>query len=106
MHDNEYQELVDETFADMEDRVDQLALDIDVDSSGGLLTFTLEDGSNVILSRQVANHEIWVAAKSGGFHLKLGQDDVWRCATTGEDLAGLINRVFSEQAREAVILYP
>ncbi len=106
MHDSEYQELVDRTFVDIEDRVDQLALDIDVDSSGGLLTFTLEDGSNIILSRQVANHEIWMAAKSGGFHLKSGQDDVWRCDATGEDLAALINRVFSEQAGEAVILYP
>lgn len=81
---------------DVEDRVDELDDDIDIDSTGGVLTFTFADGSNVILSRQIGNHEIWVAAKSGGFHLKL-LDDTWVCTVTDENLEVLLNRVFSEQ---------
>ena len=63
MNDTSFNSQVDGVFLDIEERVDELADDIDIDSSGGVLTFTFQDGSNVILSRQVGSHEIWVAAK-------------------------------------------
>jgi len=97
LDDSEFQEIVDEEFVRIEDRVDELELDVDIDASGGVLTFTLDGGSSVILSRQIANHEIWVAAKSGGFHLKRA-DGGWHCANTDESLDQLLNRVFTEQA--------
>ena len=97
MDDSEFQEIVDDEFVRIEDRVDELELDVDIDASGGVLAFTLDSGSSIILSRQVANHEIWVAAKSGGFHLKR-VDSEWFCQNTEESLEQLLNRVFSEQA--------
>ena len=97
MDDSQFQEIVDDEFVRIEDRVDELELDIDVNASGGVLTFTLDSGSSVILSRQIASHEIWVAAKSGGFHLKRAGDG-WRCDNTNESLEQLLNRVFMEQA--------
>lgn len=97
MDDSEFQEIVDDEFVRIEDRVDELELDVDIDASGGVLAFTLDGGSSIILSRQITNHEIWVAAKSGGFHLKR-VDGVWCCLNTGESLEQLLNRVFSEQA--------
>ena len=103
MDDSEFQEIVDEAFVRIEDRVDELELDVDIDASGGVLAFTLDNGSSIILSRQVANHEIWVAAKSGGFHLKKA-DDGWFCDSTNERLDELLNRVFTQQA--GVALFP
>ena len=97
MDDSQFQEIEDDEFFRIEDRVDELELDIDVNASGGVLTFTLDSGSSVILSRQIASHEIWVAAKSGGFHLKRAGDG-WRCDNTDESLEQLLNRVFVEQA--------
>ena len=97
MDDSEFQEIVDDEFVRIEDRVDELELDVDIDASGGVLTFTLDSGSSIILSRQIANHEIWVAAKSGGFHLKRAGDG-WHCDKTDESLEQLLNRVFMEQA--------
>ena len=97
MDDSEFQEIVDDEFVRIEDRVDELELDVDIDASGGVLAFTLDSGSRIILSRQVTNHEIWVAAKSGGFHLKR-VDSEWFCQNTEESLEQLLNRVFSEQA--------
>lgn len=97
MDDASFNDRVDAIFFDLEDRVDELDLDIDIDTSGGILTFTVPDGSNIILSRQIGSHEIWVAAKSGGFHLHAENDD-WLCASTGETLYKLIDRVFTEQA--------
>ncbi len=81
----------------LEDRIDALELDLDVDSSGGILSLGFEDGSAIILSRQVANHELWVAARSGGFHLRFVDGD-WRCDASGETLGALINRTFTEQS--------
>lgn len=101
MDDRAFQDLVDNDFMRIEDAVDELDGEVDIDSSGGVLTFTLPDGSQIILSRQVANHEIWVAAKSGGFHLRSTADG-WFCETTSENLEALLNRVFQEQANLTV----
>jgi len=96
MDDSDYFDLVEEIFNSIEDQVDELDFDLDIDVSGGILTVSFPDGSSIVLSKQVATHEIWVAAKSGGFHLK-NQAGSWICSTTGEDLAAMLNRVFSEQ---------
>ena len=104
MQDSEFQDLVDAVFFDLEDRIDELELDIDIDVSGGVLTFTLPNGSSIILSRQVASHEIWVAAKSGGFHLRY-QDAAWYCETSEESFAALVDRVFTEQTGQEVALF-
>jgi CyaY protein len=101
LDDATFTELVDGVFMEIEDRIDELDADIDVDSSGGILNLTLEDDSSIILSRQIGSHEIWVAAKSGGFHLR-NVDDDWQCDATGENLKTLVDRVFTEQAGEVL----
>lgn len=101
MDDVEFQDTVDAVFERIEDQIDERELDVDIDSSGGVLTFTMNNGSSVILSRQIANHEIWVAARSGGFHLRFRDGD-WFCETVNETLDQLLNRVFTEQAGETL----
>jgi CyaY protein len=96
MEDNEFFDLVEGIFNDIEDQIDELEFDIDIDVSGGLLSIVFPEGSSCVLSKQVANHEIWVAAKSGGFHLQ-HKDNNWVCSTTGENLSTLLSRVFTEQ---------
>ena len=103
MEDTEYFDLVEEIFNGIEDQVDELDFDLDIDVSGGILTVTFPDGSSVVLSKQVATHEIWVAARSGGFHLQ-HQADNWICNTTGENLAEMLSRVFTEQLGVEVAL--
>lgn len=73
--------------------------DIDVDSqiSGGILALSFENQSKVIVNRQAFNREIWVAAKSGGFHFRF-IDGAWQDTRSGEPLAALLTRVVSEQA--------
>jgi len=96
MPDPEYEDRVDDLFNAIEDEIDELEADIDVDSSAGMLTIDFQDASNDILSRQIVNHEVWVAARSGGYHL-LFDDNDWYCRTTDENLSALLCRVFSEQ---------
>ncbi len=101
MQEKEYEEQVDRLFFDIEDCADLLDADLDIDSQGGMLTIGFPDGSSVILSRQVASQEVWVAARSGGYHLA-ATDGSWMCRQSGETLPDLLNRVFSEQLGEKV----
>jgi len=103
MDDTQYFDLVEEIFNHIEDQIDELEFDLDIDVSGGILTVAFPDGSSVVLSKQVATHEIWVAARSGGYHLQ-NQQDTWHCTTTGENLTVMLNRIFTEQLGVEVAL--
>ncbi len=103
MDDAQFHELIDELILQIEDAIDEQDLDIDVDASGSLLTMECPDGSSIILSRQNATHELWVAAKSGGFHLRY-QNNGWYCGTSLETFPQLLNRVLTEQLGQPVSL--
>ncbi|MEL0027971.1 MAG: iron donor protein CyaY [Perlucidibaca sp.] len=70
--------------------------DLDFDMSAGILTLTAPNGSRIIINRQPATREIWVAAKSGGYHCGR-KGDSWFCSSTGETLPALLSRVVAEQ---------
>jgi len=95
LQDNEYSDRVDAIFTTLEDQFDGHPAD---------LTIIRPNQNQVILSRQIASQEIWVASKSGGFHPHLDVNDIWQCLTTGEDLAALLSRAFTEQLSQSVTL--
>ncbi len=102
--DSDFHDQVDSLMFRLEDELDELEEDLDIENAGGILTVNFPNGSTIVLSRQIANHEIWVAARSGGFHLA-AKDGDWYCQTTDETLPVLISRVFSEQlGREVKLL--
>lgn len=68
MTESEYNELADTVFARIEQTLDTSAADIDYDSNGTVMEIEFADGSKLIVNRHVPNQEIWLAAKSGGFH--------------------------------------
>ena len=104
MNETQFNLLVDELMLALEESLDNSGVDIDYETSAGVMTLTIEfDGSKVIISRQPAMCQIWVAARSGGFHFNW-QDNVWVCSTTGEHLLELLDRVCTEQAGEPVEL--
>ncbi len=94
----EFNDQIDELMITIEDAIEESGLDIDYENSGGILTLTCTNGSQIILSRQTALCQLWVAARSGGFHLDLDKPhDSWMCNGTGETLEQLLNRCLSEQ---------
>ena len=100
MTEAEFIQKSEEIFTAVEEWLEDSALDLDLEYGAGMLTITVEDnGSQIILSRQRAVSEIWVAAISGGFHFSK-QDGDWVCKTS-ETLEQLLNRVLVEQADEA-----
>ena len=87
---------VDDVFAGIEVALDTAESDIDSEISGGILTLEFENRSKVIINRQTFNREIWVAAKSGGFHFRFDGTE-WRDTRSGESLQSLLARVIVEQ---------
>ena len=98
MQDKEYNQLVDETFSLIEEEIDALQGDFDTDVSGSLLRIELPDKSEIIVSRQISAHEIWIAAKSGGYHLSKVSDRDWHCISSNEGLSTLLSRLITEQS--------
>lgn len=87
MTDTEFQALVESTLIQIEEYieslVDTLDLDADCGRAGNVLTLDFEDKGKMILNSQVANHELWLAAKAGGFHYAW-KDSAWTNTRTGE----------------------
>jgi CyaY protein len=103
MNETEFNQLADELMLSIEEAIDDSGADIDYENTAGVMTLTIEtNGSKVIVSRQPAMAQIWVAAKSGGYYFNL-TDNEWVCTTTSETLQGLLARVCGEQGEEGVV---
>lgn len=101
MNESEFNALAEATLLSIEQQVEDADTELDFEMSAGILTLTAENGSKIIINRQVATCEIWVAARSGGYHLGW-QDEQWFCRTTGESLQALLERVVVEQGGERI----
>ena len=78
------------------------AADIDFETpADGILEIELEDGSKIIINRHGVAREIWVAARSGGFHFK-PQDDTWIDTKSGVDLYAKLASLIADQGGDAV----
>jgi len=64
---------------------------------GGVIEIECADGSKIIVNRHAAAQEIWVAARSGGYHFRYA-DGRWISTRDGEGLQNILSRSFSAQA--------
>ena len=74
-------------------------VDIDTQRTGGLLEMSFPNGSKIVLNTQPPLHEIWLAARSGGFHYKF-VDGTWRDTRDGRELFEALSTCASEQAAQ------
>ena len=100
MTDTEFLERVNTTLAQVEqyieNLVDSLDLDADWGRAGNVLTLDFEDKGKLILNSQVAVHELWLAAKSGGYHYAC-KPDGWVHTRGGEPFAAHFVAVLAQQ---------
>lgn len=105
MTDAEFYSLYQNTLVSIEDAVDDADADLDFESVDDILTVTCPDGSQVIVTRQSANQQLWVAARSGGFHFEWNETDSrWQLTRDGSSLQDKLNEIFLEQAGVALNL--
>jgi CyaY protein len=80
------------------DRInDETEADVDNQRSGGMITLSFANRSQIILNLQKPLHEVWMAAKSGGYHYKWVEGAWQDTKGQGEFFANL-TRYASEQA--------
>ena len=104
MDDKEFARLADETLSRIENALETSDADLDFElQAGGILEIEFADGSKIIVNRHSVAKEIWVAARSGGFHFR-HDGRVWRDTRDGAELFEKLSALVGEQAGQAVKL--
>jgi CyaY protein len=104
MTESEFEALAGAALAALESAFEASAPDADVQTKGaGLLEIEFEDGSKMVINRHGAAREIWVAAKTGGFHFR-HDGTAWRDTRDGTELFAAVSRLASQQGGSPVVL--
>lgn len=106
MNESEFNALAEETIIAIEDAVEASGADIDYDTAGDILTLEFTNGSQIIINKQTPLSQIWVAARSGGFHFDYDANrQLWCLNSNSEkDLFSQLSVYCSEQAGETIEL--
>jgi CyaY protein len=101
MTDPEYLDHAESLLASVEASCDRIneSTDADVDNQrvGGMVTLTFQNGSQIIVNLQKPLHEVWMAARAGGFHYKFDGEG-WRDTKQRSEFFADLSRYASEQA--------
>ena len=109
MSDAEYNRLTADLLARIEATADRLlqddVVDIDTQRTGGLLELSFGNGSKIVVNTQPPLHELWLAARSGGYHYKHAQGR-WLDTRDARDFFTVLSQCASEQAGKALAFPP
>jgi CyaY protein len=104
MTESEFEALAGAALAALESAFEACLPDADVQAKGeGLLEIEFEGGSKMVINRHGAAREIWVAAKSGGFHFR-HDGSAWRDTRDGTELFAAVSNLASLQGGMPVVL--
>ena len=104
MTESEFEELASAALTALERAFEVAAPDADLQTKGsGVLEIEFEDGSKMVINRHGAAREIWVAAKSGGFHFR-HDGTAWRDTRDGTELFAAVSRLASQQSPTPLLL--
>ena len=80
-------------------------VDIDSHRTGGLLELTLPNRTKLIINIQPPLQELWLAAKSGGFHFKYANSK-WRDTKDGREFFEVLSVCASAQSGQDLRFMP
>jgi CyaY protein len=85
------------------DRINEdSSVDIDNQRTGGMVTLVFANRSQIVINLQKPLHEIWLAAKCGGFHYQFDGAKWMDTRGQGEFFASL-SRYASEQSGQTLV---
>ncbi len=100
LSDGEYRRLTAAVLAAIEAHVDRWlqadVIDIDTQRSGGLLELVFPNDSRLIVNTQPPLHELWLAARAGGYHFR-HVDGRWLDTRDGSEFFGALSSHASAQ---------
>lgn len=103
LSDGEYHRLTQAVLAQVEATIDRWlqedVVDIDTHRTGGLLELSLPGDSKIVINTQPPLHELWLAARGGGYHFRhvAGR---WVDTRSGREFFDVLSACASEQARQ------
>ncbi|WP_332813385.1 iron donor protein CyaY [Ramlibacter sp.] len=101
MTDPEYMDQAEALLRQVESDCDRIneETDADIDSQrvGGMLTLVFRNGSQIVVNLQKPLHEVWLAARAGGFHYRF-DGGRWVDARGRGEFFRDLSRQASEQA--------
>jgi CyaY protein len=104
MNETDFEALAGRTLERIERALEESGIDADFElKEGGVLEVEFTNGSKIIINRHRAAREIWVAARSGGFHFRWDGAN-WRDSRDRAELFTVLSRVVSAQSGSAVTL--
>ena len=100
LQDTEYQAAAERVLAAIERQCDDWlqrgVIDVDSNRAGGLLELEFPNGSKIVVNKQPPLHEIWLAARNGGFHFKF-VDAAWRDTRDGVEFFARLSEEATRQ---------
>src|SRR5918999_4896786 len=104
MDERQFEALASATLQAIERALDSSGVDADIElKEGGILELEFDNGSKIIVNRHGDAREIWVAARSGGFHFRW-DGSAWRDTRDGGELFAALSRLVSQQGGQPVRL--
>ena len=107
MNDTEFLARIDSILDAVEAQADawfeNLDLDVETRRQGHVLNLVFDNGHQIVINSQGPLQEIWVAARSGGFHYRFDGEN-WKDTREGPDLQEALSRLCSEAAGRPLVV--
>ena len=100
MTESEYNELAEDVFMHIERTIDASDADIDCNLNGPVMELEFLSGAKIVINRHTINQEIWVAAKTGGYHFEYAQGQ-WISRRDTCELFNKLGELISLESGEA-----
>jgi len=101
LSDREFHERADSVLSAIEATLDRWLqedeIDIDSQRTGGLLELVFPGGSKIVVNTQPPLHELWLAARTGGYHFRF-VGGRWIDSRSGGEFFAMLSREISAQA--------
>ena len=103
MDESEFNQHIDDTLYLIEGAIESSGQNIDYDTIAGILTLEFADESKIIINRQAALSQLWIAARSGGFHLDYIEGQ-WFSKKENLSVGQLMDQLCEDQGNTAISL--
>ena len=104
LNESEFAQRAGETLSRVEEALLASGADLDVEMVGdGVMEIEFADGAKMVLNRHQVARELWVAARSGGFHFRW-DGHAWIDTRSGEALFPMLARLIGAQLGEKISL--
>ena len=105
MNESEFHQRVDAMLLAIEEAIDDSEADLDYENAAGILTLILENDTQIIINRQSPVMQLWLAARSGGYHFDWSDEaGGWVRDSDGEAFVAVLNQALRDQGGEALEL--